>query len=179
MTTLTVKSFFDRGAWWSVVDTPLWSETLGPFSSPEAATEAADQAIIEMRHGEAINPLSSLYEENVTIKEQNYYSHLPMGEITLTEALQAVNNSLQTLTLVLQRIEEERAWLPIKEAAPRLGVSDRWILERIRRGSYKHGVHFVNTSDGGRPNYLVSVAAIRKELAKPPEKRKSGIVPPK
>jgi hypothetical protein len=100
-----------------------------------------------------------------------------MGEITLTEALQAVNSSLQALTLVLQRLEEDRAWLPIKEAAPRLNVSDRWILERIRKRAYKHGVHFVNTSDGDRPNYLVSVAAIRKELAKSPEKRRSGIVP--
>ena len=102
-----------------------------------------------------------------------------MGEITLSEALQAVNQSLKALTLVLQRLEDEQAWLPVKEAAPRLGVSDRWILERIRKGSYKHGTHFVNTSDGFRPNYLVSVAAIRKELTKPPEKRKSGIVPPK
>lgn len=103
-----------------------------------------------------------------------------MGEeVTLTQALQALNTSLQAVLLVLQRLEEERAWLPIKEAAPRLGVSDRWILERIRKRSYKHGVHFVNTSDGDRPNYLVSVAAIRKELTKPPEKRRSGIIPQK
>jgi hypothetical protein len=91
---------------------------------------------------------------------------------TLTEATRAVER------LLAERLQENR-WTGIKEAAPRLGVSDRWILERIRRGSYKHGVHFVNTSDGGRPNYLVSVAAIRKELAKPPEKRKSGIIPNK
>jgi hypothetical protein len=100
-----------------------------------------------------------------------------MENETLIEALQTLKSAIEAVTQVLERLEEERAWLPIKEAAPRLGVSDRWILERIRRGAYKHGVQFVNTSDGGRPNYLVSVAAIHKELSKPPEKRKSGIIP--
>jgi hypothetical protein len=95
----------------------------------------------------------------------------------ILQALKSLTEATRTVEKLLNERLQENSWLPIKEAAPRLGVSDRWILEKIRKRYYKHGVHFVNTSDGNRPNYLVSVAAIRKELAKPPEKRKSGIIP--
>jgi hypothetical protein len=97
----------------------------------------------------------------------------------LTQALLALTNATVTLTeaiavvkqLLEKRVENAR-WLTTKEAASRLGVKPQWILTRIRDGRYKYGVHFVDTSDGSRPNYLVSVAAVKKELTKPPEKRK-------
>jgi ATP phosphoribosyltransferase regulatory subunit HisZ len=91
----------------------------------------------------------------------------------LTAATNAVTDATAAVKQLLEKQVENAAWLTPKEAASRLGVTDKWILTRIRDGRYKHGTHFVNTSDGDRPNYLVSVGAVRKELVKPPEKRKT------
>jgi hypothetical protein len=90
----------------------------------------------------------------------------------ILEALKALTEATRAVERLLdEQLQEKRPWIPVKEAASRLGVSHHWILERIRKRYYKYGVHFVNTSDGSRPKYLVSVAAIRRELMKPPEKR--------
>jgi hypothetical protein len=89
-----------------------------------------------------------------------------------TKATIALAEATQALNKLLELQAREAAWLSPKEAAQILGVSDRYLLERIRDNRYRHGTHYINTSDGGRPNYLVSVAAVKKELSKPPEKRK-------
>jgi hypothetical protein len=91
-----------------------------------------------------------------------------------TQATIALTEATQTLNRLLELRAKETAWLTPKEAAQILGVSDRYLLERIRDNRYRYGTHYVNTSDGGRPNYLVSVAAVKKELTKPPEKRRKS-----
>ncbi len=90
---------------------------------------------------------------------------LANATVTLTEAIATVKQLLES------RIEDSVGLTP-RLAATRLGVKPIWILARIRDGRYKLGVHYVNTSDGDRPTYLVSLGAIQKEMVKPPEKRK-------
>ena len=99
----------------------------------------------------------------------------------LTQAAIALANATVTLTEAIATVKEllenrigDSVWLTPRQAATRLGVKPIWILARIRDGRYKLGVHYVNTSDGDRPTYLVSLGAIQKELTKPPEKRNSA-----
>jgi hypothetical protein len=97
----------------------------------------------------------------------------------LTQAAIALANATVTLTEAIATVKEllenrigDSVWLTPRQAATRLGVKPIWILARIRDGRYKLGVHYVNTSDGDRPTYLVSLGAIQNEMVKPPEKRK-------
>jgi hypothetical protein len=99
-------------------------------------------------------------------------SELTKAAIALANATVTLTEAIAVVKQILEKRVEGTAWLTPKDAASRLGVNHQWILTRIRDGRYKHGVHFVDTSDGSRPNYLVSMAAIQKELTKPPEKRK-------
>jgi|SRR4028119_1197795 hypothetical protein len=99
-------------------------------------------------------------------------SELTKAAIALADATNALTKAIATVNQLLEKRVEGTAWLTPKEVASRLGVKHQWILTRIRDGRYKHGVHYVDTSDGSRPNYLVSMSAIQKELTKPPEKRK-------
>ncbi|HAZ49299.1 MAG TPA: hypothetical protein DCZ55_33835 [Cyanobacteria bacterium UBA11371] len=90
----------------------------------------------------------------------------------VTAATISLNSAIQHLSQVLQRRHQEQALLPLEEAAEQLvGVSRDMLLDRIRDGRFKYGVHYVNSSDGERPTYLVKLAAVRAWFDKPPEKR--------
>ena len=99
----------------------------------------------------------------------------------LTDAIKALASGATALAIAAKQLEgllkeqvEQNKWMPIASAVERIGgISPKWILARIRDGRYEHGVHYVNVSDGDRPNYLVSVAAIRSEMNKTPEERKA------
>jgi hypothetical protein len=51
--------------------------------------------------------------------------------------------------------------------------SARKILDDLKAGFPKHGTHYINTSNGNRPNYAVKVAALRRVYESPPEKRRA------
>jgi hypothetical protein len=90
----------------------------------------------------------------------------------VTAATISLNSAIQHLSQLLQRRHQEQALLPLEEAADQLvGVSRDMLLDRIRDGRFKYGVHYVNSSDGERPTYLVKLAAVRAWFDKPPEKR--------
>ena len=99
-------------------------------------------------------------------------SELTKAAIALANATVTLSQAITTMQQALEKRVESSAWLTPRQAAAHLGVKPLWILTRIRDGRYKLGVHYVNTSDGDRPTYLVSLGAIQKELVKPPEKRK-------
>jgi hypothetical protein len=99
-------------------------------------------------------------------------SELTQAVIALTNATFTLSKAIATMNQVLEKRVQDNAWVTPRQAAERLGVKSQWILTRIRDGRYRHGTHYVDTSDGDRPKYRVSMAAIQKELAKLPEKRK-------
>jgi hypothetical protein len=99
-------------------------------------------------------------------------SELTKAAIALAQATVTLTEAIATVKELLQNQVSDSVWLSPKQAAARLGVKPISILSRIRDGRYKLGVHYVNTSDGDRPTYLVSLRAIQKEMVKPPEKRK-------
>jgi hypothetical protein len=99
-------------------------------------------------------------------------SELTKAAIALANATVTLTEAIATVKELLQNQVSDSVWLSPKQAAARLGVKPISILSRIRDGRYKLGVHYVNTSDGDRPTYLVSLGAIQKEMTKPPEKRK-------
>jgi hypothetical protein len=99
-------------------------------------------------------------------------SELTQAVIALANATVTLTEAIATVKQLLESRIEDSVWLTPRLAATRLGVKPIWILARIRDGRYKLGVHYVNTSDGDRPTYLVSLGAIQKEMVKPPEKRK-------
>jgi hypothetical protein len=102
-------------------------------------------------------------------------SELIQAVIALTNATVILSQAIAAMNKALEKRVQDDAWVTPRVAAARLGVKPQWILTRIRDGRYKHGVHYVDISDGDCPRYRVSVAAIEKELAKPPEKRKPAI----
>jgi len=68
----------------------------------------------------------------------------------------------------------EQQWVSLEDGAAALGpaFSAAKLREDINAGWLKHGEHYIDTSNGKRPNYAVCVAALRSLYATPPEKRK-------
>jgi hypothetical protein len=88
---------------------------------------------------------------------------------------QALNQALlQQLTEI--RVEQaETQWVSLEDGAKAMGsaFSARKILDDLKAGFLKHGTHYINTSNGNRPNYAVKVAALRRVYESPPEKRRA------
>jgi hypothetical protein len=86
--------------------------------------------------------------------------------------LEAQKTLQQCVDLLKQNSSDE--WVEPKDFATRasMAVSVRMILERIRDGRLKRGTHYIDTSDGDRPNYLISIQACKTHFMKPPEKRR-------
>ena len=86
------------------------------------------------------------------------------------ELLQAIMQELA----MLRAEDRETRWVSLEEGASALGpaFSARKILEDLKGGFLKHGTHYINTSNGQRPNYAVKVAALRRVYELPPEKRR-------
>lgn len=74
---------------------------------------------------------------------------------------------------MLQQAEQENRWVTLDEAADRLGsgISPDMLRERCIDGRFKHGVHFINSSDGRRGHYLIKVATVRRYFETDPSRR--------
>lgn len=77
----------------------------------------------------------------------------------------------------LQQEQNEARYVSLEAAATALGdgISAEMLKDRCKDGRFEHGKHFINSSDGDRPNYLIRVSAVRKYLETDPSRRK----PPK
>jgi hypothetical protein len=90
-------------------------------------------------------------------------------------AQQELNQAILQQLTDLQSEKAETQWVSLEEGAKALGsaFSSRKILEDLKGGFLKHGTHYINTSNGQRPNYAVKVAALRRVYELPPEKRRT------
>ncbi len=87
----------------------------------------------------------------------------------------ALKNTEAVLALTEQIVEEitehKKPPLSLEKAAAQLGVTADMLKDRIKDGRFRHGVHYIDTSDGLKPNYLVYVSAVRKYLNTEPARR--------
>lgn len=76
--------------------------------------------------------------------------------------------------LIEQNIDEEDRFFPTKEAAKRLGISSKTLLERKDWPEYKYGVQWQNSSGqgGNGARYEFNVKKCREVKKIPPEKLK-------
>lgn len=101
-----------------------------------------------------------------------------MDELQVIQQLLASNQqAAAALAQVLDQKQAQAAeqrWVSLEEGAAALGpaFSAAKIREDINAGWLKHGLHYIDTSNGKRPNYAVCVAALRKLYATPPGQRK-------
>lgn len=88
---------------------------------------------------------------------------------------QALNQAILQQLTDLQAASAETQWVSLEEGAKAMGsaFSARKIVEDLKAGFLKHGTHYINTSNGQRPNYAVKVAALRRVYESPPEKRRA------
>ncbi len=89
------------------------------------------------------------------------------------EANKASAEACLDLIRILQQAEQDNKWIPLNEAADRLGsgISAEMLKDRCTDGRFKHGKHFINTSDGKKGNYLIKVSAVRQYLETDPSRR--------
>lgn len=102
------------------------------------------------------------------------------------DELSAINQVLittqQALAALAQMIAQkqqqttEQQWVSLEDGAAALGpaFSAAKLRDDINNGWLKHGIHFIDTSNGKRPNYAVCVAALRSLYKTPPEQRQPG-----
>lgn len=81
----------------------------------------------------------------------------------------------QALLRALEQAEldrQENQWISLEAAAAQLGeISAAMLKQRCKDGRFKHGIHFINTSDGDRPEYLVKLSAVRRYFETDPARR--------
>lgn len=89
------------------------------------------------------------------------------------EAAKTTSEAYLIAIKMIQTAAQEDQWMPLDEASRLLGtgISPDMLKERCTDGRFKHGVHFINTSDGKRGNYLVKVSAVRKHFETDPSRR--------
>ncbi|GAB4380458.1 MAG: hypothetical protein Kow00121_36730 [Elainellaceae cyanobacterium] len=92
--------------------------------------------------------------------------------LTAETALATAQTCLQVVERLQQAAEEDK-YIDLDTAAKALGegISADMLKDRCTDGRFKHGVHYINTSDGRRGNYLVKVAAVRKFFETDPSRR--------
>lgn len=103
-----------------------------------------------------------------------------MDKLNLINQLLATNQQVaaaiaQVLSQKKQAAKDQQ-WVSLEDGAATLGpaFSAAKLREDINTGWLKHGEHYIDTSNGKRPNYAVCVAALRKLYATPPEQRRPG-----
>ncbi len=89
-------------------------------------------------------------------------------------AQQQINQAILEQLRELTKQSSEVQWVSLEDGAKAMGpaFSSRKLLEDIKAGFLKHGTHYINTSNGNRPNYAVKVGALRRVYEQPPEKRR-------
>ena len=93
--------------------------------------------------------------------------------VSAAETAKATAEACLTVFEQLRKEVEENQWVSLNDASAALGpgISAEMLKERCLNGRFKHGVHFINTSDGERSHYLIKVAAVRKVFETDPAKR--------
>jgi CubicO group peptidase (beta-lactamase class C family) len=92
------------------------------------------------------------------------------------QTVQTANAAVQTVLELASQLKleaDENKWVSPEEAIAALGsgISRKMLVDRIKDGRFRHGVHYIDSSDGPRANYLFRVASVRKFFETPPEKR--------
>ena len=89
------------------------------------------------------------------------------------EATKATSEACLKVVSQLQREQAENQYVSLDDAAAALGsgISADMLKERCTDGRFRHGLHFINTADGKRGNYLIKVGAVRKYFETDPAKR--------
>lgn len=88
-------------------------------------------------------------------------------------AQQELNQAILQQLADLRAEKAETRWVSLEEGAKALGpaFSARKLLDDIKAGYLKYGLHYIDASNGNRPTYAVKVHALRKVYEIPPEKR--------
>lgn len=97
-----------------------------------------------------------------------------------TQAIQSSEKTIQEAQRTQQQLIEvyrrtlTDQWVGTEDFACESGmaISARSITDRIQDGRLEQGIHWINTSDGDRPTYLVCVRTVTEYFKKPPEKRR-------
>ena len=97
---------------------------------------------------------------------------------TLRLAAEANKASVEACLQVVSQLllqQSENQYLTLDDAAAALGsgISPDMLKERCTDGRFRYGVHFINTSDGKRSNYLIKVGPVRAYFETDPAKRPS------
>lgn len=94
----------------------------------------------------------------------------------LAEAI-ALNKRLVEIAALMARQEmpDDEPWVGTSTAVEQLGDAFGGVklLNDIKSGHLKYGTHYIDISNGGRPNYAFKVSALRKLYTTPPEKRRT------
>ncbi|MBD2076420.1 hypothetical protein H6F86_21545 [Phormidium sp. FACHB-592] len=89
--------------------------------------------------------------------------------------IRALEANARALLLVAERLKleaSENQYVSLKAASAILGgITSAALRERCKDRRFTYGVHFIDTSDGDRPNYLVKPAALRKYFETDPAER--------
>lgn len=103
--------------------------------------------------------------------DQNYIAALKLT----AESNIATAQALLKVAEQLQAESDANKWVSLDVAAAALGdISVGMLKDRCDDGRFKHGVHYINASDGKRGNYFVKVSAVRKFFETDPAKRPPG-----
>jgi len=83
---------------------------------------------------------------------------------------------IEQFTKTLERFNEnldKDRWVPISQLPSYLGDGFRPYIVRskIRNGEFQYGVHYIDTSNGQKPNYLVNPLEVERYYRVPPEYR--------
>lgn len=109
------------------------------------------------------------------MNEQEYFESLKLA----VETAQAVAQTCLKAIELKQAEADQNKWITLESAAAALGgISVGMLKDRCDDGRFKHGIHFINTSDGRRGNYFVKVSAVRKFFETDPAKRSPVKSPP-
>ncbi len=101
---------------------------------------------------------------------------------TQTELLETLLQTAHTAKAIAEsalvlaeqlKAENTKQYVNLADAVSILGsgFSVSTLQAKCRDGSFKHGKHFINTSNGEKPNYLVNPNEVRKYFETPPERR--------
>jgi hypothetical protein len=98
--------------------------------------------------------------------------YLKILKITAETALATAQACLK-IAEQLQAEADENKYVSLETAAIALGegISTEMLKDRCVDGRFRHGLHFINSSDGKRGNYLIKVSAVKRFFETDPAKR--------
>lgn len=93
--------------------------------------------------------------------------------LQIAEAARVAAQTAMQLAEQLRLESDENKWVPPDDAIAAIGsgISRKMLVDRVKDGRFRHGVHYIDSSDGDRANYLFRIASVRKFFETQPEKR--------